>query len=403
MFANRNLLNSQNRPPLARRKPGAEIPNVFDVDLAKPFELEASVGYGQGANRRKDVALVEKALEQAGYLSEGRKPTGHMSRELDQATQNFQRDSEKKIDGRLDSGGETIHALASLFGQSAPKRKQVEERSYMQAISVDNAAVSANARTVRHLMRTKENGMLPQVLSETFGKNDKAQAEVANLFAQLQIQAPERAQNLYEQTASQLTTSQQNKLSELVDEQATERYQEAGTSLDVELETSSPPDEVSNDMGVVPNEKDRKEICATLKEQHKSALAEFRAAEGLLDDSEKNLKKAQKDFEEKLRRYDIEIVGLVLENVIPVARSVKVAGKVLRGASKVFEKGKRDQDFEHPSLTNPDAIRAYEEAKFALQLFIDERNRAQEIYDEKSAHSAQISKELEKNGCATSR
>jgi len=240
MFARKPLLDQS-------RYTTQQYKTLFDAsDLQRPFMLRSSVGFGPRANRRKDTSLVESALERSGYLPAGRRPTGHMSRPLDTAVRQFQRDNQLNDDGLVTPGGPTLRRLARTFDQEVVESPHnlAKPRTIIPTVKAD--AFSENARTVQHLMGNGEDGLFPTLLSDAFRSGKFGQAEVADFFVQLRQRDPDRARVIREKTGSGLNTAQGSLLDDLIDDLATERVEEADilTRKDTEKEGKNPaPDE----------------------------------------------------------------------------------------------------------------------------------------------------------------
>jgi peptidoglycan hydrolase-like protein with peptidoglycan-binding domain len=123
MLFNRNplelrddLAQNQNDDLFGRVRPNTKQDAAI-ADLSEPHKLSAPVGE-QGQNQRRDVAKTELLLGHAGTLdldqTEG--PTGYWGERTRQATRAFQKQHRLKVDGRINPGGETIRALATLAG-----------------------------------------------------------------------------------------------------------------------------------------------------------------------------------------------------------------------------------------------------------------------------------------------
>jgi len=242
MFARNPLLDESLRT--ARRHK-----NLFDASgLRRPFSLRSSVGFGPRANRRKDTSLVESALEGSGYLPAGRRPTGHMSRPLDTAMRQFQRDNRLDADGLITPDGPTLQRLARTFGQEVAESTHnlAKPRTMIPAVKAE--AFSENARTVQHLMGSGEDGLFPTLLSDAFRSGRSGQAEVVDFFVQLRQRDPDRARVIREKTGSSLNTAQESLLDDLIDDLATQRAEEADilTRKDTE-EDGKEPDPIPDD------------------------------------------------------------------------------------------------------------------------------------------------------------
>jgi hypothetical protein len=146
-----------------------------------------------------------------------------MSKPLDGAVRSFQRDNDLREDGLLKPGGPTVRTLARKFGQTAPKprRSILTHRPALPKISGE--AYSENGRSVRHLMKTAEDGLFPALLSDAFEMGEKGRGEVADFFVQLRERDPERATLMRRKTAPKLSTEQETVLDDLIDDLATQR------------------------------------------------------------------------------------------------------------------------------------------------------------------------------------
>ena len=84
----------------------------------------------------------------------------------------FQRQKGLKVDGLLNPGGPTIHALGRALAWPSLK-------------GLSGAAVSTNARLVRHLMTTTADGIVPDPMAEDFSLGASGRAKTADFLGQL--------------------------------------------------------------------------------------------------------------------------------------------------------------------------------------------------------------------------
>jgi len=132
-----------------------------DIDLFgdNPFELGGSVGAGNSANRRADVAKVETFLGRTGHyepLKDG--PSGYISNRLDESIRGFQADNGLDADGILKPGGPTIATLAkTIDGREKPKAvfKTMEYRQPDASVPKERGGI-ADIMVQRHPPATNE-------------------------------------------------------------------------------------------------------------------------------------------------------------------------------------------------------------------------------------------------------
>ena len=84
----------------------------------------------------------------------------------------FQRQKGLKVDGLLNLGGPTIHTLGRALAWPPLKGHS-------------GAAVSANARLVRHLMTTTADGIVPDLMADYFSLGASGHAKTAAILGQL--------------------------------------------------------------------------------------------------------------------------------------------------------------------------------------------------------------------------
>ena len=122
-------------------------------------------------NRADDVGRVEGALGQAGVLGGARRRPGFDTR-LETGVRDFQRQKGLKMDGLLNLGGPTIHALGRALAWPPLK-------------GLSGAAVSANVRLVRHLMTTTADGIVHDLMAKDFSLSASGRAKTADFLGQL--------------------------------------------------------------------------------------------------------------------------------------------------------------------------------------------------------------------------
>ena len=121
-------------------------------------------------NRVDDVGRVEGALGQAGVFGGARQHPGFDTR-LETGVRDFQRQKGLKVDGLLNPGSPNIHALGRAL-------------AWLPLKGLSGAAVSTNARLIRHLMMTTD-GIMPDLMAEDFSLGASGRAKTADFLGQL--------------------------------------------------------------------------------------------------------------------------------------------------------------------------------------------------------------------------
>ena len=160
--------------------------------------LTAPVGPG-GVNRSADVGRVENLLGRSGDLApKARAARGLFDPPVEAGVRAFQVRRGLKPDGLLNPGGPTETALvrqaAQLEGlapRSAPPR--------LPGLSGEGAA--SNARSVRHLAATRENGLFPDLLTQDARAGGGDRSLAVDFFAQLRRADYERAEQIRREMA----------------------------------------------------------------------------------------------------------------------------------------------------------------------------------------------------------
>ncbi len=122
-------------------------------------------------NRADDVGRVEGALGRAGVLGSARRCSVFDTR-LETGVRDFQRQKGLKVDGLLNPGGPTIHALGRALAWPSLK-------------GLSGAAVSTNARLVRHLMTTTADGIVHDLMAKDSSLSASGRAKTADFLGQL--------------------------------------------------------------------------------------------------------------------------------------------------------------------------------------------------------------------------
>mgnify|MGYP001257594246 CR=1 FL=1 len=162
------------------------------VRLAPPL-LSDVVGPG-GVNQLDDVSRVEALLTRTALLTpKAQAAQGQYDQSVEGALRSFQKQRGLKADGLLNPGGPTERALRAqadqLSGEAPPPHRP-------QLRGLDGAAVAENARAVTHLVTTGNDGLYPDLLSETAQGSRAGRSQVTDFFAQLMRTDHDRAGQL---------------------------------------------------------------------------------------------------------------------------------------------------------------------------------------------------------------
>ncbi|MES2729194.1 MAG: hypothetical protein V4621_03735 [Pseudomonadota bacterium] len=118
------------------------------VGLANPFEINYEIGDGR-YNDEDDIAGLDRALSTLTYrpFEKQEDPDRFITRDMDVAIRNFQKDNNLKTDGWLKPGGETQLALNEQMVKYASQNQPVR-KSTPKPQQTDNSQTDATGRRV---------------------------------------------------------------------------------------------------------------------------------------------------------------------------------------------------------------------------------------------------------------
>ena len=283
-------------------------------------------------NRPGDVGRVERALGDAGVLGgERRNPV--FDTRLETGVRDFQRRKGLKVDGLLNPGGPTIKALGRVLARPPLK-------------GLSGAAVSANARLVRHLMTTTADGIVPDLMAADFGIGEAGRAKTADFLSQLFGRDPARARSLRAKARGLMATDEKSLLDKLIlqarladeddgDEQPPEEeppqepedppydpgHPQPGDPDDPgedDPEEPGDPDEPEKPKPPKPDCSEEEEAVESAQEEFENAETHLEAAQGAVAETELQIS----ETEDKIAKTE-ELIQTKRDNIVSIERELK--------------------------------------------------------------------------------
>ncbi len=319
-------------------------------------------------NLPDDVGRVEGALGRAGILG-GKRQRPVFDTRLQTGVRDFQRQKGLRVDGLLNPGGPTIKALGRVLARPPLK-------------GLSGAAVSANARLVRHLMTTTADGMVPGLMATDFGLGEAGRAKTADFLSQLFGRDPTRARSLRAKARGLMETDEKSLLDKLI-LQARLADEDDDPTPDDPGQDDPDEDEEPDDPEEPEKPKPDKEKCKRLHEALKEAEADLRGAESLHDGAQKAVNEKTDEVDRKQAAYEEALIAFAIENGIVLIFKTRLP----------------------PGVQLPsDVLRAkeaYEIASRELEVLIEELHRAEDKLGQARERVAELNEEIEAAGCNT--
>ena len=372
----------------------------LDTPAPRPLRLTAPVGPGV-RNRPADVLSVATALKGAGFPGLDREtgqnerrpqPPGVFDTPLENAVRGFQRRHKLKVDGLLVPKGPTQQALGQILQRSTAKRSPAPPLA-----GLSGAAMSANTRLVRHLMGTRNDGLVPSLMASDFRSNEAGRAKTADFLSQLFARDPKRAKSLRAQAGGLMSAGEKTLLDKLILQarKADAKAQPPGDPDDDEPgEPEEPtPDDPGQDDPDEPEEpepEDPPKKPEPDEEKCKRLKAELANAEQAAEEAAERMRKAAEDYSKKSR--DVEARWQEFKQQAAAFGIGNIASII------DLRKGKIPRGITLPSEVM-DALAAYRKAFQESTEALEKQKAAQAELDAKEDEVKEIREKINSNSC----
>ena len=270
----------------------------------RPLRLKAPVGLANLAaarNRPDDVLRLATSLADAGLPKAKRpsRPTNVFDSPLETAVCSFQRRNKLKVDGLLTPKGPTNQAINRSIALLQSKRTPAPPLR-----NLSGAAFAANARLVRAMMGSTEDGILPDLMASDFRANKAGQAKTADFLSQLFARDPERAKVVRAKARGFMTEDETSLLDRLTlqarkaDAEALAKAQPPGDPDDDEPDDPEPEDPDEPDEPDEPEDPPKKPEpnCEAEEETVDAAKEDLENAESHLETTQNEVTKTESDI-----------------------------------------------------------------------------------------------------------
>ena len=241
------------------------------------------------------------------------------------------------MDGLLNPGGPTERTINRVLAAPAPSPAALS--------GLTGEAVSANARLVRHLMTTTEDGLVPTLLADDFRSGAAARAKSVDLFAQLFLRDPARARDLRDKAGAEMSADEAGLLDRLIlaaRRAEAERPRPGDADEPDDPDGPGDPDNPPGDPGKPdkpkPDQRPCQDIIDALQELHKELEAvrqELRDKQADLDENEARIK----ELEAESKRLEAQLsVLLIAQRLAARSGSTAIRSRTLAKMAEIREK-----------------------------------------------------------------